>query len=130
MTISIEVSYGELVDKMTILEIKSIRLEEPTKLNNVQAELAAIKTSWSTVDTSRHEAEVRQTIEALKQVNLRLWDIEDAIRLKESAKSFDPEFIELARSVYIENDQRARLKKHLDGLLGSRFSEEKSYKPY
>jgi len=129
MTVMIEVSHGEFVDRMTILEIKAARIQEPAKLTNIRRELAALAQVWARVSAT-HQAELQAARAELKTINERLWDIEDAIRLHERMKNFDTTFIELARSVYITNDRRAGLKKRIDALLGSRFSEEKSYQSY
>jgi len=129
MTVMIEVSHGELVDKMTILEIKAARIHEPAKLTNIRKELDALAQVWARVGAAQ-QAELQAARAELKSINERLWDIEDAIRVHERMMNFDTTFIELARSVYITNDRRAGLKKRIDALLGSRFSEEKSYQSY
>jgi hypothetical protein len=122
------VSPGELIDKITILAIKSRRIGDPAKLANVRAELEALRNCWQ---QSRYAgSDVAADEAALTAVNERLWDIEDRIRDKERAKTFDAEFIELARSVYIENDQRAAIKKRINLALGSSLVEEKSYAAY
>jgi DNA repair ATPase RecN len=122
------VSYGELLDKIAILQIKSERMADPAKLANVRNELSALERIWLA-----HPAAV-QDIAALrarlKAVNERLWVIEDEIRLKEKAQAFDDEFIRLARSVYVQNDERARIKKDINLALGSAYVEEKSYQDY
>ncbi|MGD9600190.1 MAG: DUF6165 family protein [Gammaproteobacteria bacterium] len=130
MTARIEVSYGELVDKITILEIKSERIPDPAKLANVRRELAALRDAWEAIEPGAARDDVSAARAELRRVNAQLWDIEDAIRDHERSGTFDARFIELARSVYVTNDHRARLKKRIDTLLGSRFSEEKSYQPY
>jgi len=130
MTARIEVSYGELVDKITILEIKSERITDPGKLANISRELAALRAVWDAVDAGAALSEVLAARAELRRINEQLWDIEDAIRDHERTGTFDARFIELARSVYVTNDHRARMKKRIDTLLGSRFSEEKSYRPY
>jgi hypothetical protein len=122
------VSPGELIDKLTILQIKSRRIDDAAKLANVRRELDVLtqcwkRSPWGTADVAADEA-------ALLAVNERLWDIEDRIRDKERAKAFDAQFIELARSVYIENDQRAAIKKRINAALGSTIVEEKSYAAY
>lgn len=126
--ISVPVSPGELLDKITILEIKAERITDEAKLRNVKVELALLIQTWeqSSVD---HDAvlSLRQT---LKEINQALWDIEDRIRVKEAKKEFDQEFVDLARSVYVQNDQRAAAKKEINVLLGSRIVEEKSYAEY
>ena len=124
----VPVSYGELLDKIAILEIKSERMTDPVKLANVRRELDALNTTWAAHPAS--QGDVAALRAALKAVNERLWVIEDDIRLKEKAQSFDAGFIALARSVYIENDERARLKKDINLALGSTYVEEKSYEDY
>jgi len=126
--ILVPISPGELLDKITILRIKSARMSDATKLANVRLELSLLTRTWkdSGLATGRVDAEEQ----ALQAVNERLWDIEDHIRDKEAARSFDAGFVELARSVYICNDERAALKKKINLALGSRIVEEKSYKPY
>jgi hypothetical protein len=124
----VPVSWGELIDKITILQIKRERLESQTALANVKRELDALSVLADPVLAG--DAEANAVTAKLKAVNESLWDIEDRIRAKESAKAFDAEFIELARSVYIRNDERAALKKQLNIKLASELTEEKSYKPY
>lgn len=126
--ILVPVSPGELLDKITILRIKAARILEPAKLANVRLELELLEQTWresrfSGVDIARDER-------ALQQVNERLWDIEDRIRDKEARQIFDREFIELARAVYVANDERAAIKKRINLALGSRLVEEKSYQSY
>jgi hypothetical protein len=126
--ISAPVSFGELIDKITILEIKSGQMRDAGKLANVRAELDLLNTTWaqnpaSRVDIARERAQ-------LKAVNQALWDIEDRIRVKEKVQAFDAEFIELARSVYIRNDERAAVKREINLKLGSQLVEEKSYQTY
>jgi hypothetical protein len=126
--ILVPLSPGELLDKITILRIKSARMTDAAKLANVRVELAELEQTWrGAVGT---EADVAADERALQAVNERLWVIEDDIRDKERAQAFDARFIELARSVYIENDERAAIKKRVNVKLGSRIVEEKSYKPY
>ena len=126
--ISVPVSFGELLDKIAILEIKSERIADAAKLVNIRRELDALNRTWSahpaaTVDITGLRA-------ALKAVNERLWVIEDDIRLQEKAQNFGAEFIRLARSVYFENDERARIKRDINLELGSAYVEEKSYEDY
>lgn len=128
LSISVEVSAGELIDKIAILEIKSERLEDAQKLSNVEAELAAL---WAARDAAiAPSALLDDLARRLKEVNLRLWDIEDDIRACERAKDFGPRFVALARAVYLNNDERAALKRAVNEALGSRLVEEKSYAPY
>ena len=126
--ILVPISPGELLDKITILRIKSARMTDETKLRNVRVELAALEQTWR--DSGSAIPEVAADEAALQRVNEELWDIEDRIRDKERAQEFDAVFIELARAVYVTNDERARLKKSINVALGSRLVEEKSYQPY
>jgi Family of unknown function (DUF6165) len=126
--ISVPVSFGEVVDKITILEIKSERIGDPDKLANVRHELELLERTW--VDATAGKADVSEPRTRLKAVNEELWEIEDEIRVKESQKSFDQKFIELARSVYVTNDRRADIKKEINQALGSELVEEKSYEDY
>ncbi len=126
--ITVPVSFGELLDKISILQIKSERMSDEAKLANVRRELSALERTWMAhpaagKDIGRLRAE-------LKAVNERLWDIEDEVRLKEKAQAFDGDFVELARSVYLQNDERARIKKAINLALGSSYVEEKSYQDY
>lgn len=124
----VPVSPGELIDKITILTIKSRRIGDPAKLANVRAELDALRRCWH---ASRYGASnIADEEAALTAVNERLWDIEDRIRDKERQRSFDAQFVELARAVYVENDQRAAVKKRINVALGSALVEEKSYAAY
>jgi hypothetical protein len=126
--IRVPVSPGELLDKITILKIKSRRIADPVKLGNVRRELDALEETWK---SSPYAAvDIASEVTALLEVNERLWAIEDDIREKERAKAFDAEFIRLARAVYIENDERAAIKKRLNQKLGSTLVEEKSYAEY
>lgn len=126
--ISTPVSYGELIDKITILEIKSERMTDPAKLANVGNELDVLNRTW--VADPAAAVDIADLRGRLKAVNEALWDIEDRIRLKEKAKAFDAEFVELARSVYIRNDERAAFKREINLKLGSTLIEEKSYQDY
>ena len=126
--VSVEVSPGDLIDKITILEIKLERIEGKDKLKNVKLE-------WETLTRARDDAieaspELEKLTAALKQSNERLWEIEDDIRQCERDKDFGDKFVELARAVYANNDQRSRLKREINELLGSRLIEEKSYAAY
>ena len=126
--ISVPISFGELLDKITILEIKLERMTDPAKLANVRKELEMLNATWGNAPESRHDIGAQHA--ALKAVNERLWVIEDDIREKERAKEFDAEFIRLARAVYFENDERARVKREINTMLGSKLVEEKSYRDY
>jgi len=126
--IKVPISPGELLDKLTILRIKSQRMTDPEKVRNVRAELDALQDTWSSCAYARMD--IAADIEALQKVNERLWVIEDDIRDKERAQCFDAEFIRLARAVYVENDERAAIKKRINVTLGSSIVEEKSYRSY
>ncbi len=123
----VEVAPGELLDKLTILEIKSERIADVRKRENVRVELAALAAARDTLEPSPRLAELTAQ---LKAVNEALWDIEDAIRLCERDGDFGPRFIDLARSVYHTNDRRAALKRAINELLHSSLIEEKSYTDY
>jgi hypothetical protein len=126
--ILVPVSFGELLDKIAILQIKSERIGDPAKLANIRRELTALEKTWMA-----HPAAGGDIVELrarLKAVNERLWVIEDDIRIKEKAQQFDDAFVQLARSVYFENDERARIKKDINVALGSAYVEEKSYQDY
>ncbi len=122
------VSYGELIDKITILEIKSRRMTDEAKLANVRNELDLLNGTWA--DDAAAQTDIRDERAGLLAVNELLWDIEDKIRLKERAQAFDHEFIELARAVYFRNDERAAFKRAINLTLGSQLIEEKSYQDY
>ena len=122
------VSFGELLDKIAILQIKSERMKDEAKLANVRKELAALERTWMAHPAAGHDI-VRLRAE-LKAVNERLWEIEDDIRVKEKRQEFDADFIRLARALYFENDERARIKKDINLALGSSYVEEKSYEDY
>ena len=126
--VHIPVSLGELVDKLTILEIKSSMFTDEGKLRNVRRELEQLEYIWQIgkFDKDLIASEWAQ----LRAVNSRLWDIEDRKRLKEASASFDEEFIALARSVYFENDRRAAIKRTINEKLGSDLVEEKTYSDY
>lgn len=126
--ILVPISPGELLDKITILRIKAARISDAGKRANVQLELRLLEGTWR--DSGCAAADLSNDEHALQDVNERLWVIEDRIREKESAQAFDAEFIELARSVYVSNDERAAIKKRVNLRLGSRLVEEKSYQPY
>jgi hypothetical protein len=126
--ISVPVSFGELLDKITILEIKSERIADAAKLVNIRRELDALNRTWSMHPAAAVDITAMRA--ALKAVNERLWVIEDDIRLQEKAQDFGAEFVRLARSVYFENDERARIKRDINLELGSAYVEEKSYENY
>ena len=122
------VSFGELLDKIAILQIKSERMSDPAKLANVRNELSALDATWGAHPAATQDLDALRA--DLKAVNERLWVIEDDIRLQEKAQAFDAEFVRLARAVYFENDIRARIKKDINLALGSSYVEEKSYQDY
>jgi hypothetical protein len=126
--ILVPLSPGELLDKITILRIKVVRITDPAKVANVRLELNLLEKTWR--DAGCAAFDVAREERALQAVNERLWDVEDLIRDKEAKQTFDREFIDLARAVYVSNDERAAIKKRINLQLGSRLVEEKSYKPY
>jgi len=121
----IEVSNGEIVDKLTILQIKLERIKDPAKLQNVRKEYDELE---GIVDKILGRED--PLYKALYEINGKLWDIEDRIRELEKAKDFGQEFIDVARSVYINNDQRAAIKRDINSKTGSELFEEKSYEDY
>ncbi len=125
----VPVSYGELIDKITILEIKVERIDDPARRANVRAELDALLATWRAHPAASDEP-IDDLWASLREINTRLWVIEDEIRFKEAAGAFDSQFIELARAVYFVNDERARVKRELNTRLGSALVEEKSYADY
>ena len=128
MKISIPVSLGELVDKITILEIKSNKISDSKKLKNINNELEALLLVL--VKINKDEKIFKDLYSELKKVNQELWEIEDKIRNLEKNKVFNEEFIEVARSVYIKNDKRFDLKNKINDLFDSEYKEEKSYEDY
>lgn len=126
--ILVPVSPGELLDKITILEIKSERMDDPHKVANVRHELALLGKVWS--DAVMEDRTISDFHRQLKTINEELWEIEDNIRDEERHKRFGERFIELARAVYVTNDKRAQAKKDVNLHLGSEIVEEKSYKDY
>lgn len=124
-TILAPVSAGELIDKIAILEIKAERIGQADRLANVRAELDALLPAWDRLRQRRPELAALKT--ALKAVNARMWEIQDALREKEAAQEFDARFIELARSVYAANGERVGLKRRINHAAGSRLVEEKHY---
>ena len=128
MQLQVPVSVGEVLDKITILQIKLAHISDAAKRANIQNELDALLplVAGDAFTTDQMQALMAE----LKSVNEALWDIEDDIREKEAAKSFDAEFIRLARAVYITNDKRAEIKKQINLATGSSLVEEKSYESY
>ena len=126
--IVVEIGAGELIDKITILTIKSERINDPIKLTNISREIDALTPARGQL--VKHYPAVQGLEDALKSVNEALWDIEDDIRACEASQDFGTRFIELARSVYFQNDKRAEIKKKINILCEASIIEEKSYKPY
>ena len=126
--ILVPISPGELIDKITILQIKSDRMTDPAKVANVRTELALLQTTWQSSPHAQHD--IQKEWDDLRRINETLWDVEDKIRDKEREGRFDQEFIELARAVYVTNDERAAVKRTINTKLGSRIVEEKSYAKY
>ena len=124
----VPISPGELIDKITILEIKSQRMTDAAKLHNVRTELALLTDTWRASPFAA--TDISAEWDALREVNGRLWDIEDRIRDQERDGAFDEVFIGLARAVYVTNDERAAVKKTINTKLGSTLVEEKSYADY
>jgi hypothetical protein len=126
--IHVPISPGELIDKITILEIKSERITDVKKVANVRNELSMLLNTWQASHYATHDIGAEWT--ALREINTQLWVIEDDIRDKERAQQFDAKFIELARAVYVTNDERAAVKRKINEKLGSTIMEEKSYADY
>ena len=126
--IQIPISPGELLDKITILQIKSERIADATKVANVRTELAMLEQVWS--EAVEDDDVIRGLTAELKSINEALWEIEDDIRDEERNKRFGERFIELARAVYVTNDERANAKKKINLHLNSTIVEEKSYQDY
>ena len=122
----IEISIGELVDKVTILSIKLEKIKNPDKLKNIKKEYNLLYESMKKTGITKDSEQFINLV----QVNLSLWDIEDKIRIKEANKQFDDDFIQLARSVYFKNDKRAEIKKQINLTFGSDLIEEKEYVQY
>jgi len=126
--VTVVVSTGELIDKMTILEIKSERIGEPDKLVNVRAELKALQQAKQ--DQLPASSELASLTGELKAVNETLWDIENDVRKHEHGGTFNDRFVELSRAVYHNNDKRSAIKRRINEITGSQIVEEKSYAPY
>jgi hypothetical protein len=124
----IPISWGELFDKITILQIKLENLKDKNALKNVKIEYDELFKIYE--NNFRVDANAKRLLADLKTINKTLWNIEDDIRDKERHKTFDEEFIELARSVYITNDERSRIKRNINNTFGSELIEEKSYSDY
>ena len=128
MSIKVELSIGELIDKISILQIKAERIIDRSKLENINKELDVLMSLWK--DSINSNNNLESEINDLKAINEELWDIEDKIRDKERNQVFDKGFIELARAVYITNDKRADIKRIINSKTGSELIEEKSYSAY
>ena len=128
VSIKIELSIGELLDKISILQIKAERIDDPSKVKNINKELDVLMSLWN--DSPYSDTNLSSEINELKNINEALWDIEDKIRDKERNQLFDKDFIELARSVYFTNDKRAEIKRVINSKTGSELIEEKSYSDY
>jgi predicted nuclease with TOPRIM domain len=120
-----EISAGELIDKITILEIKKTKIDDVDKLKDVEKELSSLNATFK--DSIHDLSKIQSQIDDLKSINLKLWDIENAKRLAENNKDFSQNFIELARSVYKTNDQRSKIKLEINNILGSNIKEVKSH---
>lgn len=127
-SVMIEMAPGELIDRITILEIKDSRIDDAAKRGNVGRELASLRAARDAAVPP--SAELARLAAALGAVNQTLWDVEDAIRDREREQDFGAEFVALARSVYRHNDRRAALKREINLLLGSEIIDEKNYAPY
>jgi hypothetical protein len=128
MSVTIAVSWGELVDKITILHIKAERIKDPEKLKNIHGELEAIEEAY--LKARARDPEIGELEARLKAANEVIWRNEDDLREWERKKIYGPEFIECARTAYRMNDQRCALKRRINEILGSALVEEKSYTPY
>ena len=129
MEIQINISVGELIDKITILQIKKEKIKDLEKLKIVSHELELLENSLNSFEKSKKN-ELKNFMIELKKINQKLWTIEDDIRLLEKNKKFDDNFIELARSVYITNDKRFEIKNKINRLFSSNIEEVKSYEEY
>jgi len=128
MSVQVEISIGELLDKISILQIKSERITDQLKLENIKIELESLLDKWE--NSSFSKIEIAEEIVQIREVNEKLWELEDDIRIKEARYSFDEDFVRLARSVYVTNDKRAEIKRKINEKLGSALIEEKSYSNY
>ena len=128
MEVNIPVSLGELLDKISILEIKSKKISKDSKLTNIKKELNGLKKVLE--DLNFNFSETNNLYEELYKINLTLWEIEDSIRILEKDKDFGKDFVNLARSVYITNDKRFQVKNEINKIFNSEYVEEKSYEDY
>ncbi len=120
-----EISAGELIDKITILEIKKLKINDSEKIKNIEKELSSLNATLK--NTISNTSKIQELINELKSINLKLWDIENGKRLSEKNNDFGEKFIELSRSVYKNNDERAKIKLEINNILGSNIKEVKSY---
>jgi len=125
--VTIPVSVGELIDKLSILQVKKLKITNPERLKYVSEEFELL---YSQSEVYFQVNEIKSLYESLTEVNSALWDVEDKLRVFESDKKFDEEFIDLARKVYYTNDERFRLKKEINSITSSKIREVKDYKPY
>lgn len=130
MLIQAPISLGELIDKITILEIKAVHMGDETKLKNVTHELNILNDKVNNLLDAAGQTKLQPLKKSLKDINQELWVIEDDIRDCERDKDFSDKFIQLARAVYFTNDKRAAVKKEINLAFGSELIEEKSYKNY
>ena len=128
MEVNIPVPLGELLDKISILEIKNKKILDNTKLVNIKKELSGLRQVLESLNINL--SEINDLYEELYNINLTLWDIEDSIRILEKNESFDQEFIDFARKVYITNDKRFEVKNKINKTFNSKYVEEKSYEDY
>jgi hypothetical protein len=133
----IDAAPGEVIDKIAILGVKEERITDPVKLQNIKNELAALQApfsvllEWVAHHTARHTTlRFTDLVAELREVNAKIWDIEDKIRRLEKAQDFSDEFIQTARSVYFTNDRRAAIKRELNQIFNTDIAEEKSYEQY
>jgi len=129
LNIKINISPGELLDKISIIELKLLKINDPAKLNNIMIEFEALNPQVVEL-LEKFKEPLKKKYLHLSEVNETLWDVEDAIRVKEKNKEFDSKFIELARSVYRQNDKRSIIKKFINEMTDSNLIEEKSYEEY
>ena len=129
MDLTVSVAYGELVDKLTILNIKKIKIKDPNKIKEVNTELKILEEK-AEVLKNLNEKEFLNLFKELYEVNLKLWEVEDTIRIHESNNEFNEKFIELARSVYFLNDNRFDIKSNINKFFGSKINEVKQYTKY
>jgi len=129
LNIKINISPGELLDKISIIELKLLKINDKAKLNNIMIEFEALNPQVVEL-LEKFKEPLKKKYLHLSEVNETLWDVEDAIRIKEKNKEFDSKFIELARSVYRQNDKRSIIKKFINEMTDSNLIEEKSYEEY